>query len=207
MAGQAKKVYARLTFSGFTDLLLLKGSTMRLRGPLAKVFGFSSKDHEKPGRFISGPIEPGKKPKAFARHNVPFIHQRHVNLCGDACINMLLAFKGRQFMAKLRKNPRGVFDGQTTDDVLAQLRAAGLPVFSLALPQDHQWTPDILGEYLQKFGPIICKGSMHFVLLVGIHEEHVCIHDPWRGANMTKTLDELNRFLDWQDRDCMIAAA
>jgi hypothetical protein len=179
---------------------------MRLKGPIAKVFGFSSKDHDKPGTLISGPTDAAKRPKAFARHNVPFIHQRHVNLCGDACINMLLAFKGRPHKPKLGKNPRGVFEGQTTDDVLDQLAAAGLTRFSLALPQNRQWTPETLGEYLQKYGPIICKGSMHFVLMVGIHEEHVFVHDPWRGANMTKSLDEFNRFLDWQDRDCMIAA-
>jgi papain like cysteine protease AvrRpt2 len=180
---------------------------MRLKGPFAKVFGFSSKDHDKPGQFVSGPIDTANKPKMFARYNVPFIHQRHVNLCGDACINMLLAFKGRPYKAKLNKNPRGVFDGQTSDDVLAELKATGLPRFSLALPQNHQWTPDSLGEYLQRFGPIICKGDMHFVLLVGIHESHVFIHDPWRGANITKTLAQFNSFLDWQDRDCMIASA
>jgi ABC-type bacteriocin/lantibiotic exporter with double-glycine peptidase domain len=179
---------------------------MKLKGPMAKIFGFSSKDHDKPGQFISSPLQPGKKATVYARHNVPFIHQTHVNLCGDACVNMLLAFKGRPYEAKLRNNPRGVLEGQSSNDLSARLKAAGLPHFALAHPESKQWAPTELAEYLQKFGPIICQGSMHFVLLVGIHENHVFIHDPWRGANMTKTLDEFNRFLYWQNTDCMIAA-
>jgi ABC-type bacteriocin/lantibiotic exporter with double-glycine peptidase domain len=179
---------------------------VKLKGPMAKVFGFSDKDHDKPGQLVSSPVQPGKKAKAYARHNVPFIHQTHVNLCGDSCVNMLLAFKGRAHQAKLSKNPRGVLEGQSSKDISAALKLAGLPHFRLALPKSRQWSADDLGEYLQKFGPIICQGTWHFVLLVGIHEDHVFIHDPWRGANMTKTLDDFNRFLYWDNPGCMIAA-
>jgi hypothetical protein len=179
---------------------------MKLKGPMAKIFGFTSKDHDKPGQFISSPIQPGQKPTVYSRHNVPFIHQTHVNLCGDACINMLLAFKGRPYQSKLSQNPRGAFEGQSTYDISGRLNAAGVLHFSLARPKNRQWTPEDLGDYLQKCGPIICAGTMHFVLLVGIHEDHVFIHDPWRGANMTKTLEDFNRFLNWEDPDCMIAA-
>jgi hypothetical protein len=74
------------------------------------------------------------------------------------------------------KRPRQANLRRDTDDISAQMTSAGLPHFSLALPQDRQWTAEDLGEYLQKFGPIICAGTMHTVLLVDIHENHQIVH-------------------------------
>lgn len=181
---------------------------MRLKGPIAKLFSFSSRDHAKPGQFISGPIPPGAPSHVhpYARFTVPFVHQGHVNLCGDACVEMLLAFKGRPYRSELRKNPRGIVEGSSTDDLSERLAAAGVRVYSLPLPHDRRWTPQLLAAFLQKSGPIICQGAMHFVLLTGIHEGHVFIHDPWRGQNLTYTLDEFNRWLAWTS-DCMLAAS
>lgn len=180
---------------------------MRLRGPIAKIFGFSSADRDKPGQFISAPIQPGARKLPYARLLVPFVHQSHVNLCGDACVQMLLAFRGKQYQAKLDENPRGVFTGIQARDASEMLTNAGVKHFFVDLPPDKQCKAVDLAEYLQLCGPVICGGLHHFVLLVGIHEDHVFLHDPWRGPNLTMTLNEFNNFLDWTDRRCMIAPA
>jgi predicted double-glycine peptidase len=181
---------------------------MRLKGPLAKVFGFSGKDHLKPGTYISGPIAPGTPANQlpFCRLDVPFVQQTHVNMCGDASVRMLVAYHKNQPPAPIGENPRGALEGQTTDDVAAQIQAAGLTPMSLALPADRKWTGPALAQLLRAMGPVACAGSMHFVVLTGVHENNVFLHDPWRGRNLPKTVDEFNRFLNWSDSDCMIVA-
>ena len=63
-------------------------------------------------------------------HSVPYIHQGHVNLCGDACLEMLKRFHDEPHMRatqtnsksieSLSENPRKVFEGMTIDNLLLE---------------------------------------------------------------------------------------
>lgn len=185
---------------------------MKLKGPLAKIFGFSDKDFSAGGSGeVSMPFQPDKKPSTpcYGR-NVEFEQQTHVNLCGDACLNMVFSYKKKkQARIDLRRNPRGALSGITTDDVLARLAAAGLEGVSFKpdANKSKPFTALELAQYLYAYGPLICKGTTHFILLVAVNGNTLAFHDPWRGQYMPKTIDSFNRkFLDWSDRDRVIGA-
>lgn len=56
---------------------------MRLKGPFRKIFGMSKRDHGQ--RADSDGLS----------YDVTFVHQNHVNLCGDASAQMLLLLRHR----------------------------------------------------------------------------------------------------------------
>ena len=119
-------------------------------------------------------------------YEVPFIHQRHINLCGDASINMLFAFMRKPHCLKL-KNSRGIFEGLNDEKIKEALGSTGIKVAYYPLLPEH--TLDDLAEYLAKGVPIICtvpfhSVSNHYVLLIGKRGGSVVIHDPWRGPNL-----------------------
>jgi hypothetical protein len=177
---------------------------LKLPRPFFKLPLFSSGKKSSPGQFISSPVDlTNPRPLPYIRHEVPFVHQRHLNLCGDACVEMILAFQRKPYQDKMN-NSRGAFTGLDLDQISAKLTSAGLRHYTVPHPKILQWRPEDLTAYLRLGGPILCNGTKHWVLLTGIHDKHVFVHDPWLGPNLTKTLREFNLFLDWKDENCMI---
>jgi hypothetical protein len=146
----------------------------------------------------------GRDTEGGCRHDVPFVSQDHVARCGDAAVRMLVGWHKGVVPAAAPPSERRT----SAAALMEALRAEGLRPLSLAdrLPRDRRWTAAQLARHLRDLGPIICAGTMHHVVLVGVDEERVLLHDPWRGRALTRTLAELDRFLWWGDRDCMIAA-
>jgi len=208
---------------------------MKLTGLAAKVFGFESREPEGPS-LISRPFNPSvstnhalgplqelrtlRRPLIEEEHvflDVPFVHQQHVNLCGDACVSMLLGYLGRP-QPDLSKNPRGLLKGLSTSGYVSLFQQNGVePVrvqWPLPLPRQKgdlpAWTTESLCAALRKHGPILCKGRLpndvvgHSIVLVGASDGRVAFHDPWSGPRQTCSLDEFNAFLRWGD-DTMIA--
>ena len=65
---------------------------MRLKGPFRKIFGMSKRDH-------------GQSADSDGlSYDVTFVHQNHVNLCGDASAQMLLLFHARPPSVALKRN-------------------------------------------------------------------------------------------------------
>lgn len=175
---------------------------------VAKILGFSDKDRHI--SLISSPLDITRtKLEDYISYSVEFIHQQHVNMCGDACVQMLLSFFGKPYLTVL-KNNRGIFDPLNDDDVCQQLTEAGL---SLRLfPLSDKLTEQKLGSYLANGAPVMCvinfnKFANHWVLLTAKHNDVFMYHDPWKGPNVTLPFRELKRKLLLAGAECFISAA
>jgi hypothetical protein len=193
---------------------------MKLNGVIGKMLGFQNIP-PKEGVLISRPYgvpqstQPNDLADSYAFFDVPFFHQQHINLCGDASVNMLLAYHNCQ-TNDLSKNPRGVLTGITSIGIMDQLNEKGVTPISLILPKrlnaegKRGWEIEDLCKKLNRHGPMICSGRLpgdvvnHCVVLVGASDATVVYHDPWCGARRTKTLEQFNAFLEWDDPDAMI---
>ena len=61
-------------------------------------------------------------------HNIEFIHQGHINLCGDACLEMLRLYHGEsskrevevnsKSIKSLNTNPRKTFEGLRHEEIM-----------------------------------------------------------------------------------------
>jgi hypothetical protein len=167
---------------------------MRLKGPFRKIFQMSKGDH---GQHAA---DDGLE------YDVPFVHQNHVNLCGDASAQMLLMFNGRpasvamkpnaghQQSFRLRTNPRGIVEGGNDGDLVAIVRAAGLRPWNLC-PRVGLWNAQLIRSALETYGPyaqsVRFGVAYHWIVVTGTDGQGVIFHDPWRGRNMRKT------FVDW----------
>jgi hypothetical protein len=178
---------------------------MRLKNPVRRLAGMSKKDHG----ALPAPMAPA--PGAFnIFHNVGFVHQNHINLCGDACTSMLLLYRGKMALAAvdpspkhanvflMRDNPRGVLTGSNTGTLIAGMKGANLQVYDVSPQAGAAWTAQTLGDALTTFGPVmICvafsAAAYHWILLTGIQNSTIFYHDPWRGRNMSMTVANLAR--------------
>lgn len=169
---------------------------MRLKGPFRKIFGMSKRDH---GHHAgAGGVE----------YPVPFVHQNHCNLCGDASAQMLLMFNNRPDMPlvkgnvghpnsfRLRRNPRGIVEGADDDDIGDSITAAGLMAWNI-YPTAGQWCANSVRQALENYGPYAQQVQFsfagHWVVVIGTDGQHVIYHDPWRGQNKRKTI------ADWRE--------
>jgi hypothetical protein len=168
-------------------------NAMRLKGPFRKLVGMSKRDH---GHHVGdGGLE----------YEVPFVHQNHVNLCGNASAQMLVMFNGRaptnaiksntghSNSYRLRRNPRGVVEGANDDDVAALIRAAGLHPWNIC-PREGLWTAAFVRAALETYGPYAQSVRFgvagHWVVVTGTDGHNIIYHDPWRGMNKRKTEGE-----------------
>lgn len=118
---------------------------------------------------------------------------------------MLLAYKGKPHKKVLKHNPRGIFEGTTSDHLKRDLLNAGLVPALLQCPENRKWSAENLAAIINQYGPAICGGKRHFILVFGSDQNTIAYHDPWRGPNKRMSLDDFNKFLDWSDEDCVIA--
>ncbi|WP_370694658.1 papain-like cysteine protease family protein [Pseudomonas sp. FP603] len=193
---------------------------MRLNGFIGKLLDFQ--DAPPPAAvLISRPYgvpqstQPNDLADRYVFLEVPFFHQQHINLCGDASVNMVLAYHG-SCTNDLSKNPRDVFTGLSITGIRDQLKEKGLIPISVMLPKrlsvegKRGWGSEGLCKTLNRHGPIICSGRLssnvvdHCIVLIGASDTTVVYHDPWCGARRTKTLEQFNAFLEWDDPNAMI---
>lgn len=163
---------------------------------LAKIIGFSSKDKHR--LLISAPTDLSAVGKSdYVNYKVHFIHQQHVNMCGDACVNMLLSFCGKPHSLRL-KNNRGIFDGMLYGDITERLEREGLkPAIA---PANAGLTERAFGELLSRGSPLICPAytnsyTGHWVLVIGKHQDKIIFHDPWKGPNTILPFTEFRKRL------------
>ncbi|WP_338860838.1 papain-like cysteine protease family protein [Mycetohabitans rhizoxinica] len=171
---------------------------------------------------VSDPCEDWNLQGQYAFFDVKYHHQQHVNMCGDASAAMLLSFFGKK-PVDLNRNPRRIWEGLNSTQLINLLESHGFRVSSIPLPPRFErhpkdrtvtggWESSQLCSLLNGFGPIICGGRWprhvfgHCILLIGATENTVVYHDPWSGAKRTKTLQQFNGFLDWDDPNAMIAS-
>ena len=117
---------------------------------------------------------------------VPFIKQKHANMCGDACIEMLSQHFGWGVNINLGSNPRGMTDGLDGNGVLA--------ICGTRTCQGFASDAQALEGLLKRRGPIVCAGAFahmgllgdqdHWILIKGADAGHFWTHDPWHGANV-----------------------
>lgn len=130
--------------------------------------------------------------RPFVRYKVPFQAQKHVNMCGEACIVMLKQFKGLPPAINMDVNPRGVLEG--VDGVITLANTHGLRVGYFGRPISNKKIAKVLTDH----GPFICCGDYarflgqrwgHFIVVTGVWGDKVMIHDPWHGENRQKSID------------------
>ncbi len=119
-------------------------------------------------------------------YEVPFLKQKHANMCGDACLEMLSRYFGWGLNIDLGTNPRGMADGLGGSSILASYGARVCQGFA----SDAQ----VLTGLLKRRGPIMCSGIFahmglmgdqgHWILIKGADAAHFWTHDPWHGANV-----------------------
>ena len=172
---------------------------MKLITPIRKAVGMSRRSHGQiPNANESSAYHPG----------VPFIAQNHVNLCGDACVSMLLKFYNKEATGKLTPskkhptamklahNPRGIFKGSESSEWLAALKGAGLHPYTF-FGRLAQFSSRQLAVVLLDFAPFIAgvkfnRFTEHAILITGVQNDRLFYHDPWRGAKMSMTLAQFN---------------
>jgi hypothetical protein len=138
--------------------------------------------------------------------DVPFVHQNHINLCGDAAAQMLIMCNGREANLdmkpnegwgdtswRLKRNPRGTFTGGDDRALADLLQAAGLHAYNIC-PRADRWTAQLVLSVLQTYGPYaqsvrfgVCG---HWVVVTGTDGQDVFFNDPWRGRNKRKSIGE-----------------
>jgi len=164
---------------------------------------FPARDGSTPGALISSRFVSKSENYALCK-DVEYIHQQHVNMCGDACLNMLLAYKGKSHEKIFHHNPRGIFEGIDTDEMKLKVLEAGLIPRPIKHPENRKWAAKELSSYINDYGPIICQGKRHFVLVFGANQESIIFHDPWHGPNKLMSLEDFNKFLRWENDDCIV---
>jgi hypothetical protein len=173
---------------------------VKLITPLKKLAGMSKTDH--------GQAPQGGQGGFVAYQGVPYIFQNHVNLCRDACTNMLLSYYGKQTASvvackkhaginKLKKNPRGPFKGTNASDSMDLLDAGGLHPYTLYVFPGDKFKRFHIEGVLVSYAPFIAavrssRVSTHAILVFGLEGDRLFYHDPWKGANMSMTLQQLN---------------
>ncbi len=158
---------------------------------------YSPKDHEEMFPYIILPIE--------------FQAQKHVNMCGDACVNMLYAYHGKTPPNNLKINLRGVFEGMNGNDIGKKFGSNDGGSLDRWRPlwRNHGGYSSGLNSMrlaagLHKCGPLMWYGEFarflgnrwdHWIIVHGVVEETVLIADPWHGAERKKPLSWLSKHL------------
>ena len=117
---------------------------------------------------------------------VPFIRQKHANMCGDAGVEMLSRHFGGNLYIGMGHNSWGATDAPKSADVP---NACGTRVRAGCV-----YATQALKDLLKRRGPNMCSGKFahmgilgdqgHWILVKGADAGHFWTHDPWHGANV-----------------------
>ena len=193
---------------------------MKLITPIRKAVGMSRRSH---GEQLAN-----AHTAALKTYQVPFIGQGHINLCGDACVNMLLKAHHKEVKVdmvpskrhdgamKLSRNPRGMFQGAEAEDLVKVLYGEDLNPYLIS-SNDGTFSSAQVYSILSDLGPIIASVAFsslcgHYILITGAERnrqatDKLFYHDPWRGANMSMTIAEFNQICNGRQKDVFLAAA
>ncbi len=129
----------------------------------------------------------------YINYPVPYVHQPHVNVCGEACVLMLYKFGQKNGGPNVNVNPRGVFEGEDSVDKLV----SAWPELT-CIKKPGRIASMRLAWVLAEYGPFICSGDYvrfvrklrggHFIVVTGIWGEMMLIHDPWHGRDRRKPI-------------------
>jgi hypothetical protein len=191
---------------------------LKLLTPIRKAVGMSRRSHAE---------NPPAGSNSFY-HGVPFTAQSHVNLCGDACANMLIRFynnasnvdltqsKSNPAAMKMMTNPRGMFSGSGPNEWARELAGAGLSPYSF-FSHNPQFNSKQLYYILSDCGPFIAgvafnRFTEHAILVNGmIYDDALTdklyYHDPWRGSHMSMTLAAFNTICKASDSNSFLTVA
>lgn len=150
-----------------------------------------------PAGYDSQRYAPGgaKEARPFIQHDVPFLAQKHINMCGEASAKMLLQYHGRNPTINLDRNPRGLMEGTDVGD-LARRFGLVRTQFSREVGT-AQPTAKQLAWLLAQYGPLLCSGDYcrmlgqrwgHVIVLTGIWDDLVLFQDSWHGEDRRKPL-------------------
>ena len=73
-------------------------------------------------------------------------------------------------------------------------------------------TTEHLVGILNRWGPVICAGQKrghpvgHSIVMIGVGEEGVIVHDPWSGPNKLWSLEDFKEFMNEKNDPFMICA-
>jgi hypothetical protein len=121
-----------------------------------------------------------------------FEPQKHINMCGEACVAMLYKYHGADAGIDMSRNPRGIMEG--SDDVALANRFPRIQWWKYK----QKMTRYRLAYGLTTHGPLIASGDFarfmgkrwgHFILVNGIIDNVVHIADPWHGEDRRKPFD------------------
>lgn len=122
------------------------------------------------------------------RWAVPYVRQRHANMCGNACVQMLSQYYGWGIAINMKSNPRGAMEGFEVDTSTYAARFAKLL---------RVLRVDEFENHLRRYGPLMCAGDFaamgimgtqgHWVVVKGADNDNFWIHDPWHGSNIPRS--------------------
>jgi len=150
------------------------------------------------------PPRQDRLPPAAVSYDVPDFRQTRLNACGDACMNVMLAFHGMRHVTS-GTNDRRVFQGLVDLDLALLIEAHGLQVTFLEPARDGDITGEELHRWLRTHGPLICGSRDHFFVVTGVCDDEVTIHCPLLGRRQG-SIDALNSYIDWRQTQPPILA-
>lgn len=126
-------------------------------------------------------------------------NQKHINMCGEACVTMLYEYHHDNAGVNMNVNPRGVLEGADAGDL--RQRFPRLRSWTFRTPM----TPRRLAYGLLTYGPLIASGDFarfmgkrwgHYILVTGVVGDTVLIADPWHGEDRRKSMEWFKDKLD-----------
>lgn len=122
--------------------------------------------------------------------------QERANACGEASRNMILSYHGIDYDPAT--NSRNMFQGNTKQELVAELRKNGLADLPLLAEADKAYTCEQIQESLKK-GPLLCELEGHYIVVHGANAMlgRVDVYCPLLG-NRCASLDDFNAHLDWE---------
>lgn len=121
--------------------------------------------------------------------------QERANACGEASRNMILSYHGIDYDPAT--NSRNIFQGNTKQEMVAELRKNGLAELPLLADGHKSYTCEQIQESLRK-GPLLCELEGHYIVVYGANAMlgRVDVYCPLLG-NRCARLEDFNARLDW----------
>ncbi|MEH3107719.1 MAG: C39 family peptidase [Sphingomonas fennica] len=120
---------------------------------------------------------------------VPFIAQRHVNLCTDATAAMIVQAWGYRTRSNTLRNERSIFGDASIADHREIAEAGTCHWMTMQPPKDV--SSAMIVDWLTQYGPlglsVRSRLGGHAVCIVGAYanNDQIIVHDPWTGPHRT----------------------
>lgn len=145
--------------------------------------------------------QPSTPQRKNGRREIPMIMQVRPNACGDACMQMVLAYFRKSHMRQ-GTNDRLFFRGLSPKDIEKALQEKELLATKLMPLKKKEWQLWEIKDHTRTFGPLIAVGQFHFVVIAGVEGNSVLINDPLLGRR-EMTIEQLNKWI-FHDERCPV---